>query len=100
MSSLLFEFEQVGQTLALFAWVKIAAVKTGLSRRFHTESCLTASDTSGRMPFAPTVWPFGNRRFVIRIWYQTYLQTHRSRIPHARYYQMEDLPIGSGPVAS
>lgn len=32
--------------------------------------------------------------------FQAYLQTHRHRIPNYRYYQMEGLPISSGPVES
>jgi hypothetical protein len=32
--------------------------------------------------------------------FREYLQTHRGRIPNYRYYQMEGLPIGSGPVES
>ena len=32
--------------------------------------------------------------------FSTYLSTHTGRIPNYRYYQMEGLPIGSGPVES
>lgn len=32
--------------------------------------------------------------------FRAYLAGHRSRIPNYRYYQMEGLPIGSGPVES
>jgi len=32
--------------------------------------------------------------------FRTYLSTHAGRIPNYRYYQMEGLPIGSGPVES
>lgn len=32
--------------------------------------------------------------------FRTYVQTHRSRIPNYRYYQMEGLPISSSPVES
>ena len=32
--------------------------------------------------------------------FSTYLTGHAGRIPNYRYYQMEGLPIGSGPVES
>ena len=32
--------------------------------------------------------------------FSTYLRNHAGRIPNYRYYQMEGLPIGSGPVES
>ena len=32
--------------------------------------------------------------------FSAYLSTHAGRIPNDRYYQMEGLPIGSGPVES
>ncbi|MEA5447901.1 formylglycine-generating enzyme family protein [Leptolyngbya sp. CCNP1308] len=37
----------------------------------HAKSCLGTPDSAGRMSFASTVWPFVNRGYVIRIWYQT-----------------------------
>ncbi|NMF86832.1 ISKra4 family transposase, partial [Nodosilinea sp. P-1105] len=65
-----------------------------LKRLQEAESLLWEGQVDKTLALFAPVKTDPSRRF------QTYLQTHRSRIPNYRYYQMEGLPIGSGPVES
>jgi hypothetical protein len=65
-----------------------------LKRLQEAESLLWEGQVDKTIALFDPVKTAPSRRF------QAYLQTHRSRIPNYRYYQMEGLPIGSGPVES
>jgi hypothetical protein len=62
-----------------------------LKRLQEAESLLWEGQVDKTIALFDSVKTAPSRRF------QAYLQTHRSRIPNYRYYQMEGLPIGSGP---
>jgi hypothetical protein len=65
-----------------------------LKRLQQAESLLWEGQVDKTLALFAPVKTEASRRF------QTYFQTHRSRIPNYRYYRMEGLPISSGPVES
>jgi hypothetical protein len=65
-----------------------------LKRLQQAESLLWEGQVDKTLALFDPVQTEAARRF------QAYLQTHRSRIPNYRYYQMEGLPISSSPVES
>jgi hypothetical protein len=65
-----------------------------LKRLQQAESLLWEGQVDKTIALFAPLKTMASRRF------QTYLQTHRHRIPNYRYYQMEGLPTSSGPVES
>ena len=70
---------------------KVGADSQSLQR---AESLLWEGQVEQTIALMATLATDASRRFC------AYLQTHRSRVPNYRYYQMEGLPISSTPVES